>query len=77
MKCSALKDFPEKGKSTSERFLIDTDMRFIVIRDYIIFYRINDDAIEVIRLFNTKMNILFRMFGIDTSDPESEAFWGE
>ncbi len=75
--CSSLKDFPHKGKSASERFEIDTDMLFLVIKDYIVFYRVTNETIDIVRLFNTRMNILFRMFGIDTSDPESESFWDE
>ena len=75
--CSSLKDFPHKGKSVSERFDIDSDMLFLVINDYMVFYRVTDDTIDMVRLFNTKMNILFRMFGIDTSDPDSDDYWNE
>ena len=52
-------------------------MLFLVIKDYIVFYRVTNETIDIVRLFNTRMNILFRMFGINTSDPESESFWDE
>jgi len=73
--CFDLKRFPDKGKSAAERFEIDTDMLFLAIEKYIVFYRINRNEIEVIRLIDTRRNILFHMFGMDTSDPEAEDYW--
>ena len=73
--CSDLKKCPQKGKSAAERFEIDTDMLFLVIERYIVFYRIDGEEIEIIRLFDTRRNILFHMFGIDTNDPESDDYW--
>jgi plasmid stabilization system protein ParE len=75
--CVALKSFPRKGKLASERFEIETDLRFLVVNEFMIFYSVNEDSINIVRLFNTKMDILFRMFGIDTSDPDSDDYWNE
>ena len=50
-------------------------MLFFVIERYIVFYRIDGEEIEIIRLFDTRRNILFHMFGIDNSDPGSEDYW--
>lgn len=75
--CADLKSFPDKGKSAAKRFGIDTDMMYLVVDMYLIFYRTESDVIEVVRLFNTQTNILFHMFGIDTRDPESESYWEE
>ena len=75
--CSDLKNFPHKGKSAYERFGIETDMKYLILGQNLIFYRINAGFVEIIRLFDTRSNIAFRMFGIDIKDPESEEFWGE
>lgn len=75
--CSDLKNFPNKGKSASDRFDIETDMKYLILGQNLIFYRVNEEFVEVIRLFDTRSNILFQMFGIDIRDPESEEFWGE
>ena len=75
--CAELKDCPQKGPEASKRFGVDTDMRYLVLGQYIVFYRIDDETIEIIRIFDTRTNIIFRMFGIDDSDPESEKYWGE
>ena len=75
--CSDLKSFPENGMSAADRFEIKTDMLFLVVERFLIFYRIDQDIIEIIRLFDTRTDILFRMFGVDTDDPKSEAYWDE
>jgi len=75
--CANLKEYPHYGESAAERFDIDTDMMYFVVGRYMIFYRIEADVIEIVRLFNTQTNILFRMFGIDSTDYESEAYWDE
>ncbi len=75
--CTELKDCPQKGKEASKRFGIDADMRFLVLGRYMIFYRIDDETIEIIRIFDTRTNIIFRIFGIDNSDTESEDYWGD
>ena len=75
--CSDLKNNPEKGLSAADRFEIDTDMQFLILGMNIVFYRINGETIEIVRLFDTRTDILFRLFGIESSDPESEEYWNE
>ena len=75
--CSDLKTFPGKGLSAADRFEMDTDMKCLILGKNIVFYRINKDMVEVVRLFDTRTNILFRMFGIDDSNPDSEEYWEE
>ncbi len=70
--CNELKRFPEKGKSVSERFGIDIDMLFLVVGKNIIFYRIEDEFIEIVRMFDTRMDIMFRMFGIEADGSEEQ-----
>lgn len=65
--CSGLKDTPYIGVTTMERYDIQTDMRILIIGRYIAFYRIHKDVVEVVRIFDTSMDIMFRMFGIDES----------
>ena len=69
--CSGLKGTPDIGVSARERYGVDTDMDVLFHEIYAIFYRITDDYVEIIRIFDTREDIMFHMFGIDeTTDSE-------
>ncbi len=73
--CSNLKNNPQIGLSASERFGIETDMMFLILGKNIVFYRTEKDYIEIVRMLDTRTNIMFRMFGIDAGDTSSEEYW--
>ena len=55
------------GVTTEERYDIVTDMRILISGQYLIFYQVQDSSINIIRIFDSRMDIMFRMFGIDES----------
>ena len=55
-KCQQLIAFPNSGKSYAS---IRTDLRGLSLEGYVIFYRILDDGIEILRVVNGRRNFPF------------------
>ena len=53
-RCQQLVSFPSSGKSYAA---IRADLRGLSIEGYIIFYRILDDGIEILRVVNGRRNL--------------------
>ncbi|MUL35559.1 type II toxin-antitoxin system RelE/ParE family toxin [Gloeocapsopsis dulcis] len=53
-KCQQLVAFPNSGKSYLE---IRTDLRGLPLEGYIIFYRVLDDGIEILRVVSGRRNL--------------------
>jgi toxin ParE1/3/4 len=53
-KCQQLVSFPSSGKSYGA---IRSDLRGLSVEGYIIFYRILDDGIEILRVVNGRRNL--------------------
>lgn len=59
---SLLKDNPYLGPKMSDRFNIDTSLRYLIVSKQIVFYDINDDNIEIIRILDSRQNYLSLLF---------------
>ncbi|MCW9679900.1 type II toxin-antitoxin system RelE/ParE family toxin [Dolichospermum planctonicum UHCC 0167] len=53
-KCKQLVSFPNSGKSYSE---INPDLRGLPLEGYIIFYRVLDDGIEILRVVSGRRDL--------------------
>jgi len=53
-KCQQLTAFPNSGKSYAE---IRTDLRGLPIEGYVVFYRLLDDGIEILRVVSGRRNL--------------------
>ena len=53
-KCQQLTDFPRSGKSYSG---IRADLRGLPFEGYVIFYKLLDDGIEILRVVNGRRNL--------------------
>ncbi|MBD2496390.1 type II toxin-antitoxin system RelE/ParE family toxin [Nostoc sp. FACHB-280] len=53
-KCQQLVTFPNSGKSYAE---IRSDLRGLTLEGYIIFYRVLDDGIEILRVVSGRRNL--------------------
>ena len=54
-----LEQFPTLGKELQVKVKTKTDIRYITVKDlYYAFYRINDQAIEVLRVLSTKQDYI-------------------
>lgn len=60
---SLLKENPQMGTLLSSKYDgLDTSMRFIVISKQLVFYEIDDDTIEVVRVIDGRMDYLAHLF---------------
>jgi toxin ParE1/3/4 len=55
-KCKNLANFPKMGKSYNH---IKPNLRGLTLNSYIIFYRIIDDTIEILRVVNGRQDLEF------------------
>lgn len=59
---SLLKDNPYLGLKMSGRFNIDTSLRYLIVSKQIVFYDINEDNIEIIRILDSRQDYLSLLF---------------
>lgn len=67
--------YEKKGKAVSEIFDIVTDYRCLFVSKNYIFYRIEDEYIKIINLYNEKEDFMWQLFGIDTTPQETIDYW--
>lgn len=46
----------------SDRFNIDTSLRYLIVSKQIVFYDINEDNIEIIRILDSRQDYLSLLF---------------
>lgn len=58
--CLRLTDFPQSGAIPKDRILRSFDFRYIVYKDYLIFYSIDEaqKTVNVLAIFNSKKDYL-------------------
>lgn len=57
-----LKDNPYLGPKLSDRFNMDTSLRYLVISKQLVFYNIKNDNIEIIRILDSRQDYLSLLF---------------
>ena len=59
-KCKILEDFPESGAIPKDRVMISAGYRFLVHKDYLIFYNYEKDKIKayILAVFNAKRDYM-------------------
>ena len=72
-----LQDNPEKGPSVESMLNIPTNYRFLHVEHNYIFYRIEDDTVFVIDIYNEREDFMWKMFGVNLRTLDSIDFWGE
>ena len=60
--CSRLKAHPELGASLAARTGLDTDLRYIVCGRHLVFYRIEEDFVSIIRILDGRTDYLKHIF---------------
>lgn len=66
---SVLSAFPEIGRPLSSFMNIDTPYRFLVCKNYNVFYRTDDNNVWVTRVLHNRRNYMQILFG-DSLDDE-------
>ena len=74
---SDLKKFPEMGISMREQYDLDCDYYMLFIEHNYFIYRIMDDMIMILEIFNEKEDFMYQLFGIVTTSQETIDYWNE
>lgn len=72
-----LSKYEEKGIKVSKMFDVVTDYRYIFVSRNYVFYRIEDDCIRIINIYNEKEDFMWGLFGINTTSQETLDYWNE
>ncbi len=59
---SQLSDQPYMGTPLSSKLELETDLRFLVVSKRLIFYRVNEDRIEVTRVLDGRQDYMTHLF---------------
>ena len=61
---SLLKDNPNLGALLADKFSLSEDVnyRYIIIKKQIVFYEVNDDVIEIVRVLDGRTDYLSKLF---------------
>ncbi|MCI8978205.1 type II toxin-antitoxin system RelE/ParE family toxin [bacterium 1xD8-48] len=72
-----LKKFPESGISLRKTYQLDCDYYMLFAEHNYFVYRITDNAILILQVFNEKEDFLYHMFGIVTLSQDTIDYWKE
>ena len=59
---SLLKDNPYLGPKMLDRFDIDTLFRYLIVSKQLVFYNVNEENIEIIRILDSRQDYLFNYY---------------
>ena len=71
---AGLKQFPEMGVSMREKYELDCDYYILFIEHN---YRILEDVIMILEVFNEKEDFIYHLFGIVTTSQDTLDYWEE
>ena len=74
---SELKEFPEMGISMRKKYDLDCEYYMLFVEHNYFIYRIMDDMIMILEIFNEKEDFMYQLFGIVTTSQETIDYWGE
>lgn len=72
-----LAEFPEKGVAVSARYEIECDYRYLYVGHNYLFYRVEEDKIIIVEMFDEKEDFMWKLFGMETTSQETINYWGE
>ena len=72
-----LETFEEKGISISSIYGIECDYRYLYVAHNYLFYRIENDKVIVVEIFDEREDFMYKLLGISTTSQESIDYWGE
>ncbi|MDE7207459.1 MAG: type II toxin-antitoxin system RelE/ParE family toxin [Lachnospiraceae bacterium] len=72
-----LKQFPQMGVSIQETYGLKCDYYMLFIEHNYVIYRIVDNCIMILEIFNEKEDFIYHLFGIVTTSQESLDFWDD
>lgn len=72
-----LKKFPNMGIPMREQYDLDCDYHMLFVEHNYFIYRILEDTIMILEVFNEKEDFMYQLFGIVTTTQETIDYWGE
>lgn len=72
-----LEPFPGEGPHLEKLIEYPTDYQYLVVKPNYVFYRVEGDAVRIIRILNEKQDFLQILFGISSISEEGEDYWGD
>ena len=72
-----LKKFRELGVSLKEKYDLGRDYYMLFIEHNYFIYRIFEDMILILEIFNEKKDFMYQLFGIVTTSQDTLDYWGE
>lgn len=69
--------FEEKGVMLSSMFDVHCDYRYLYVNHNYLFYRIENDRIIIVEMFDEREDFMYKLFGISSISQESSDYWGE
>ncbi len=72
-----LKNFPELGVPLRDKYELDCDYYMLFIEHNYFVYRIFDEMILVLEIFNEKEDFMFQLFGVVTTSQDTLDYWDE
>lgn len=77
IKVRSLRDNENIGYSVRDMYGVDTDCLCFFIRKNYVFYKVDDDCIYIINIYNEREDFMRNLFGIRTASDETEDYWNE
>lgn len=70
-------EFEESGVSLRVLYGLDSDYRYIFTAHNYVFYRIENDCIRIVNIYNEREDFMLDLFGVSSSGETSEAYWDD
>ena len=72
-----LETFEQKGLSVTSVYGIECDYRYLYIAHNYLFYRIEDNKIIIVEIFDEREDFIYKLLGIINISHESIDYWDE
>lgn len=72
-----LKKFPELGVYLRDKYDLDCYYYMLFVERSYFIYRILDEMILVLEIFNEKEDFMYQLFGVITTSQDTLDYWGE
>lgn len=69
--------FEKKGPVVADLFEVVTDYRYLLVSRNYVFYRIEEEYIRIVNIYNEREDFMWQLFGIDTTLRETIDYWNE
>ena len=73
----SLKQNEDIGISVKEVLGVETDYQVIYVAKSYIFYRIEENDIFIVNIYNEREDFMWKLFGIRATSKETEDYWNE